>query len=48
MCIRDRELEVADEDPGQSAGEEQAHGDDAGGGREEPQAEAQLAASSRR
>ena len=42
------ELEVADLDPRQRAGEEQADGDDARGRGEEPEAESQLPASSRR
>ena len=42
------ELEVADEDPGEQPAEQQAHGDDAGCGRQEAQAQSQLALSSSR
>jgi len=42
------ELEVADEDPCQGAGQEKADGDDAGRRREEPEPQVQLSASSNR
>ena len=42
------ELEVAHQHPRQQAAEQQAHGHDAGGGRQEAQAESQLALSSSR
>ncbi len=42
------ELEVAHQHPGQQPAQEQADGDDAGGGRQEAQPESQLALSSRR
>jgi len=49
QLVLDRlELEVADQNPGEQPAEEQADGDDAGGGRQEAQPESQLALSSSR
>ena len=42
------ELQVANENPCESACEQEAHGDDAGGGGEQPESEAQLPTSSSR
>ena len=41
-------LQVADQHPGQGAAQEQAHGHDAGGGRQEAKSETQVSISSRR
>ena len=48
LILNSLDLEVAHEHPGQGAAEQQAHGDNAGGGGQETNSEGQLSASSSR
>jgi hypothetical protein len=48
LVLHALELQVADQHPGQCAPQEQAHGDDARGGRQEAKSESQLPPSSSR
>jgi len=48
LVLRRLQLEVTNEHPGQRAAQQQAHRHDAGGRRQEPESEAQLAASCNR
>ena len=48
LILHSLDLKVAHQHPGHGAAEQQAHGDDAGGGRQETSSEGQLPASSSR